>query len=149
MNSEQTIAERDQERRPATRVSPLLVWFGVLGGAAAWFVHLLVAWSVLELACISPADGPWVDNRGGSPGGLAWAFVIAGTAGPWLVTVAALSATLLARRRHRRLEEQHVLDSLTSERVPFLLLVGLLLDLFALAAITGGIVAMLTLEPCG
>lgn len=130
-------------------VRPGLLWFAVLGGPAAWLVHLVVAWGVLELSCISPAEGPWVDNRGGSPGFTAWASVVAGTAGPWLVTVAALLSCLVVHRRHRRLVEAGAVDALAAERIPFLLVLGTLLDLFALAAITGGVVAMVTLKACG
>ncbi len=139
----------DAEQVETSRVGPVLLWFGVLGGVVAWFVHLGVAWGVLELACISPAPGELVDNRGGSPGTVAWTIVAAGTAIPWLVAASALGACLVSRRRHRRLDEAGLADVLAGERVPLLLTVGILLDLFALAAITGGIVAMLTLEACG
>jgi hypothetical protein len=130
-------------------VGPWLLWFGVLGGITAWGVHLAVAWFVLEVACISPTDGPWQDNRGGSVSTGAWALVAAGTAVPWVVAVLAVVACLVVRRRTRRLAEQEEADPLASERTAFLVVLGLFLNLFAPAAITGGIVAELTLDACG
>lgn len=144
---------RDQKTlapdRNRTRIRPTTLWFGVLGGVTAWLVHLTVAWGVLELSCISPADGPWVDNRGGSPGTAAWTAVLIGTVAPWLIAAAALVTCLLLHLRRRRLAADEALDVLADERVGFLLVLGALLDVFALLAITGGIVGMLTLEACG
>ncbi len=133
----------------STAVGPWLLWFAVLGAPVAWFVHLVAAWMVTELACISPAPGELVDNRGGSPGAVAWTLVIVGTALPWLVAAASVVASFVALRRHRRAAAAGRTDPLAGERVPFLLTVGTLLGLLSLAAITGGIVAELTLEVCG
>jgi hypothetical protein len=33
------------------RAAPWLLWFGVLGGAAAWTAHTLVDWSIDETTC--------------------------------------------------------------------------------------------------
>lgn len=148
MSSHDTVTAPGR-RRPAARISPVLLWFAVVGGTVAWLVHLGDAWAVMELACISPTDGPWVDNSAGSPGTVAWVAVAAGTALPWLVGLAALVACLVVRRRHRRLLAAGDIDELAGERVGLLLTIGIYLDLLALAAITGGIVGLLTLEACG
>ncbi|MGW0435626.1 hypothetical protein ACWDV4_24180 [Micromonospora sp. NPDC003197] len=43
-------AQRLPSRR-AGLIGGLLLWFGVLGGALAWTVHLLAGWSIDELTC--------------------------------------------------------------------------------------------------
>ncbi len=137
-------------REPRTGpVRPGLLWFAVFGGITGWAVHIAVAWFTMEVACISPTDGPWQDNRGGSVDTLSWAIVIASTAGPWLVAVLGLVACLVVRRRTRRLGDRDEVDSLSGERTSFLVVLGLFLNAFALAAITGSAVAQLTLEACG
>lgn len=30
------------------------LWFGVLGGAIAWMLHLLLAYAIAEFGCVSP-----------------------------------------------------------------------------------------------
>ena len=37
--------------RLGLRAAPLLLWFGVLGGAVAWSAHTLVDWSIDETTC--------------------------------------------------------------------------------------------------
>lgn len=34
-------------------VSDLRLWFGVLGGAIAWLIHLLLAYGIAEFGCVS------------------------------------------------------------------------------------------------
>ncbi len=130
--------------RPDTRVSPLLVWFAVLGGTVAWLVHLFVAWLVMELTCLGPPQDGRL-NQGGTPEPWATWVVWASTIGPWLVALAALLVGVVLRSRLRRTDA----DVLAGGRTSFLLLVGLILDAMTLAAITGGAVALLVLEPCG
>ena len=42
------------------RAAPFLLWFAVLGGAAAWTAHLLLAWGLEEIACSPVSAGPEV-----------------------------------------------------------------------------------------
>lgn len=39
------------------RVTQATLWFGVLGGAIAWFVHLVLVYTLAEAACIT--GFPW------------------------------------------------------------------------------------------
>jgi len=148
---------RAQEKTPAPgtadrarRIPPLLLWFAVAGGPAAWAVHLGTAWSVSELACIAPTSGG-VLMHGGSLGNGARLSVWLGTLVPWLVTAAAVAACVMVtvrRRRLRELPEREGADGLAAERVSLLLVLGWFLSLMSLAAITGGGIALAVLEPC-
>lgn len=40
-----------QQTRLGLRAAPWLLWFGVLGGAAAWSLHTLVDWGLDETTC--------------------------------------------------------------------------------------------------
>lgn len=75
------------------------LWFGLLGGAVAWLVHLLLAYVIAEFGCLSP---------------LATHTLLGVTAVAWmllaatLVTLAgAVAATLVALRSDRRLRDHH------------------------------------------
>lgn len=134
------------------QIRPLLVWYAVLGGPAAWALHLGVAWSVTELACMAPSTNG-VYTHGGSLGTTATAAVWLGTVLPWLLTVAAVAACILVdiqRRRMRDLPRTTTAgpDDLARERIALLLVLGWFLSLMSLAAITGGAVALAVLEPC-
>lgn len=133
---------------PAPRVRPALAWFAVLGGPIAWAVHLAVAWSVLEIACLGARVGA-VPNRGGEPGALATTLVWVGTGVPWLVTLLALAACLVVHRRRRALLDDPAADALVTERTGLFVVVGVALALMSLAAITGGALGIWLLEPCG
>lgn len=130
--------------REQTRIRPAVLWFGVLGGAVAWAVHLLVAWSFMEVGCLAPRQG-FVLQRGAGPGSVASTVVYIATGLPWLVAAGALVTCLVLRSRARRLES----DPLTSGRLGLMLIIGISLDLMSIAAITGGAVGLLVLEPCG
>jgi len=136
-------------RADRPRLRPLLVWYAVLGGPLAWAVHLGVAWSVTELACLAPsADG--VFTHGGSLGSVPTLVVWLGTVLPWLLTAGAVGACVVVTRQRRRLtsETSPGPDDLARERVGLLLVLGWFLSLMSLAAITGGAVALAVLEPC-
>ncbi|MEX0429321.1 hypothetical protein AB3X52_17005 [Nocardioides sp. DS6] len=131
----------------AGRIPPLLLWFGVAGGPAAWAVHLGTAWSVSELACLAPSSSG-VLLHGGSLGDGARLTVWLGTLVPWLVALGAVGACALVTRRRRRLRERSEGDGLATERVSLLLVLGWFLSLMSLAAITGGGIALTVLEAC-
>lgn len=138
------IAPEDRARR----VPPLLLWFAVAGGPAAWAVHLATAWSVSELACLAPSSGG-ILMHGGSLGDGARLTVWLGTLVPWLVALAAVAGCVVVTRRRRRLRELPQRDDLAAERVSLLLVLAWFLSLMSVAAITGGAIALVVLEPCG
>ena len=116
-----------------TKVSPGMLWFGVLGGVAAWTVQLFMSWSTMELACV-----------GNGPGLAARITVWVSTGVPWLFAVAATVAVLRERTKVSDLP----VDDLAVGRVSLLTTVGLILDLFSLGIITAGGIALLVLRPC-
>jgi hypothetical protein len=134
------------------RAAPFLLWFAVLGGAAAWTAHLLLAWGLEEIACSPVSAGPKV--LGVSP--TIWIGVL--TAALAAVTVA---AGVLAWRFWRetgtadpnRHIEPEGSDPEPSERVRggrtgFMALFGLAANgLFLLIIVYGG-VSLLLLRPC-
>jgi hypothetical protein len=121
------------EPQPQAKVSPGMLWFGVLGGVVAWTVQMFMSWSTMELACV-----------GNGPGLTARITVWVSTGVPWLVTVAASVAVLRERAKIADLPA----DDLAVGRVSLLTTVGLILDLFSLGIITAGGIALLVLRPC-
>lgn len=68
----------------------LLLWFGVLGGAIAWLVHLMLSYGIAEFGCVSQFH----ELRFLGFTAVAWLEV-----GVSLLTLAvAIAATLIARR---------------------------------------------------
>jgi len=125
----------------------LLMWFAIAGGPAAWAVHLLTAWSVNELSCLSPtASG--VALHDGSLGTRSHTAVWLGTGLPWLVAVGAVGACVVLTRAHRAARREEDVEVAISERTNLLLVLGWFLSLMSVAAITGGAIALLVLEPC-
>lgn len=138
------------------RIPPLLLWYAVLGGPTAWAIHLFVAWSVMEIACLG-VPGRAVHQRGGDPGTIAWLLTGGGTLLPGLAALGAVLACAWVGRRRRRLAADaasapgagQAPDLLADERIGLLLVLGWFLSLLSLAAIVGGAAALLVLEPCG
>lgn len=139
-----TREQPDRDTTTGPRLSPVLLWFAVIGGPVAWSVHLLVSWSTMEVACLTPTPGA-VLQRGPAPGPPASTIVYLATALPWVVSVLALLVALRLRRRSRNVDA----DVLAQGRVGLLLVIGITLDLMSIAAITGGAIGLLVLEPCG
>ena len=121
------------DAQPRTKVSPWLLWFGVLGGVVAWSVQLFMSWSTMELACV-----------GNGPGMTARITVWVSTAVPWLVALAATAAVLYERSKIAKLPA----DELTTGRLSLMTTVGLIMDLFTVGIITAGGIALLVLRPC-
>lgn len=131
-------------RARTARISPFTVWYAVLGGVAAWALHLFVAWSTMEITCLGAPVGDRL-QKGGTPGGTAMTVAYAGTAVPWLVALGALLTCLGLHRKLRRTPT----DALASERTRLLVVIGIFLDVMMLAIITAGGIALAVLEPCG
>lgn len=128
----------------------LLMWFAIAGGPAAWAVHLVTAWSVNELSCLSPSSSG-VALHDGSLGAASHTAVWLGTGLPWLVAVGAVAACVLLTREHRAAQRQDGpggAETAVTERTSLLLVLGWFLSLMSVAAITGGAIAFLVLEPC-
>lgn len=123
----------------------LTLWFGVLGGAAAWGVHIFVAWSFLEVGCLGRANPDILQQEPG-PGAVASLVAYVATGVPWLVALVALLACV---RMRLRLRSARADDDARIERTALMVVLGLFLNVMALAAITGSGVGLLVLEPCG
>lgn len=124
---------RERPERREWVIGPRLLWFALLGGTAAWVTHLVFAWGLLELACLR-----------GDPGALVMTAVGLLTGVPWIVALASLASALLLRARRSRPQ----VDVFAEERVELLTFLAVFLNVLMVAAITGGGVALLVLEPC-
>jgi hypothetical protein len=136
-------ANRSSRHRTRPKVGGPMLWFAVLGGISAWALHILVAWSFLEVACLTPGRTT-VLQFGGTPGLTASLVAYVATGLPWLVSLSAFLTGLRLRSRLSREGE----DVLSGERTNLLIVIGVFLNLFALAALTGSAVGLLVLEPC-
>jgi len=136
-------ADRSSRSRNRRKVGGPTLWFAVLGGVVAWAMHILVAWSFLEVACLTPGRTT-VLQFGGSPGLTASVVAYTATGLPWVVSLLAFLSCLRLRSVLSREGE----DILSGERTNLLLVMGIFLDLFALLALTGSAVGLFVLEPC-
>jgi hypothetical protein len=121
----------------ARKFAPWLLWFGVLGGAAAWTVHLVLGWGVVELTCTSGHDEVW-----GIP--LRW-FAALLTLLPGLVVLAALAVTWRLHR-HDLADVQDAGRKI--RRAAFMAEVGLWINGLALLMVVFGGVAVASISPC-
>lgn len=71
----------------------LRLWFGVMGGAIAWLIHLLGSYGIAEFGCVSP----FRETRLWGLTGVAWLELGLGA----LMAALALAATLVAQRNKR------------------------------------------------
>lgn len=84
-----TTASTNQVSRPS-------LWFGLLGGAAAWTIHLMFAYVAAEFGCVSRFS----EHRYLGISSVAW-MVLVLTA---VTAIASAIATVVAYRSHRRLQ---------------------------------------------
>lgn len=122
---------------PATErgAGPRWLWFGVLGGAVAWVLHLMAAWLLVELGCAQ-------DRHVVLGLGLRTLTVIA-TVVPAVIAVAALVVALLAVR-----SLHHAVPQRRSRRAFFMAEVGAWLDALSLLMIVFGGAAVVSLGVC-
>ena len=73
----------------------MLLWFGALGSAVAWLLHLLLAYGIAEFGCVSP----FREVRLAGLTGVAWLEIAASL----LSLLIAAAATGIAQRSRRRL----------------------------------------------
>jgi hypothetical protein len=138
-----TASPASAEGTPDRRVGPFLTWFAVTGGVVAWVVHLMVAWSVMELSCLVRYPG-YDLQHGGDPSRGEYAVTIGAIVVPWLVALLALVACVRLRALVGRLDD----DDLAKGRLHLLVVIGLFLDAMMLAAITGSAIGLYVLDPC-
>jgi hypothetical protein len=124
----------DRAGRSGQSIGAFAMGFALLGGTAAWGVHIFFAWSLLELACLRGDVGPLVRST---------AALL--TAVPLLAAAVSLGASVKLRSRRRRVQ----LDALAQERVDLLTHLAVFLNVLAVTGIAGGGIALLVLEPCG
>ncbi|PWU45685.1 hypothetical protein DLE60_24985 [Micromonospora globispora] len=117
----------------------LLLWYGVLGGAVAWAVHLLVAWPLDELTCAAGSE-----KISAVP---LWQAVGLAVVLPGLVTAGSLAVAALAWRRTARAQSAGVQDPAFG-RSRMLAVVGIWANLLFLTIIVLGGVAVLVLPAC-
>jgi hypothetical protein len=128
--------------RPGPRVrltGGLLLWYGVLGGAVAWAVHLLAAWSLDELGCAARSE-----RIAGVP---LWQVLGVAVLVPGLATVGSLLVAALVWRRTARARSAGT-DDPALGRSRLLAVVGIWANLLFLAIIVLGGVAVLVFPPC-
>jgi hypothetical protein len=109
-----------------------LVWFGVLGGAAAWTVQLVVGSQLEENHCTRFGARYSIHTP-------TWEAAL--TAGTAAVAVAAGVAALLAYRRSRRGGDRR-------GRIGFMATSGILANTLFLALILLGGIGVSVLDPC-
>ncbi|SDZ20961.1 hypothetical protein SAMN05444365_10775 [Micromonospora pattaloongensis] len=117
----------------------LLLWYGVLGGAVAWAVHVLAAWSLDELACAAGSD-----HVSGIP---LWQALGVAVLVPALAALGSLLVAALVWQRTARARSAGT-DNPALGRSRMLAVVGIWANLLFLAIIVLGGVAVLVFPPC-
>ncbi|MFJ8579863.1 hypothetical protein [Micromonospora sp. NPDC093277] len=117
----------------------LLLWYGVLGGAVAWAVHLLVAWSLDELACARGSE-----SISALP---LWQALGLAVVIPGLVALGALLVAALAWRRTAAAQATGTTGR-GFDRSRLLAVLGVWANLLFLAIIVLGGIAVLVFPPC-
>jgi hypothetical protein len=120
------------------RLGGRLLWFAAFGGAVAWAVHLMAAWSIDELTCAAGArDVSGVPLR---------AVITIAVAIPAAVAAIALALSWRAWRRTAAAVTRGA-DRAVG-RAGLIALVGLWANLLFLAIIVLGGAAILVFPPC-
>jgi hypothetical protein len=117
------------------------LWFGLLGGPAAWALRLVVSYAFVPVACLQ--------------GWQVWLHVLSA-----LFFVIALIAALVARRRWQTLREtdektvaeqvtrEQIIDEWSWKRSRFMAHLGLLMSSFFALVILAEWSATLFIDPC-
>lgn len=129
----------DEPETPET----FLLWFGFLGGAASWLLHLVIAYGISEIACHS-------DRLAFSIAGLP-AGEFLGYGATLLAALTALTATYVAfaLRPEGVVDQVEQPGSIEAEgRSRFMAYTGIVMSgLFTLAILAGGL-GFFFLNPC-
>jgi len=127
--------------RLGLRAAPWLLWFGVLGGAAAWSLHTLVQWGIDETVCRSGHD---------EIAGIPLRPLLIGVS--VLLLLLDLAATSVSYRQWRTLREAEGADSRSAlglERAGFMALVGFVGNIVFGLMLACAIVTVLVFPVCG
>ena len=117
-------------------IGPMLLWYATLGGAILWAGHEILAWGVVELACVRGHHSViGLELR---------TFLLLVTGVPLLGSLLALGISVLARRRFAAVER----PDRRIERGHFQAEVGFWSDSLAAIIILLDGVAILVLAPC-
>ena len=109
------------------------LWFGMLGGAAAWALHLVLSYSLVPAACAA---------------GLGYLLYL-GIVGTGIIALAAVLVSWRALRLTRGMSEENGNgERLTVQRVRFMALSGIAMSAFFLAVILAQSVPILAQDPC-
>jgi hypothetical protein len=106
---QQAVANRDLRHSGISRAR---LWFGLLGGASAWTIHLFSAYAIAEFGCV----GRLAERSYGSLSVVAW-LEVALTVAMLLVAAAATAVAYRSEQRLRSLEstgQNLVADSFTA-----------------------------------
>jgi hypothetical protein len=117
----------------------LLLWYGVLGGAVAWAVHLMAAWSMDELTCAAGSA-----QISALP---LWQAVGLAVVIPGVTAAGSLAVAAFAWARMRQAQRAGTTDDAYG-RSRLLAAVGIWANLFFLSIIVLGGVALLVLPVC-
>jgi hypothetical protein len=127
--------------RLGLRAAPARLWFGVLGGAAAWTAHTLVDWSINETTC-----------RAGSTdlAGVPMRAVLIATTLAFLLLAGV--ATVVAWRQWRTLRAAEGADPLAQlrlQRAAFMAEVGFAADVVFVLILICTAIAVFVFPVCG
>jgi hypothetical protein len=127
--------------RRGLRAAPWLLWFGVLGGAAAWTAHTLVDWSINETTCRAGST-----DLAGAPMKL---VLIGTTLGFLLVAVVAMVVAWRQWRVLRAAEAEDPLAELRLHRAGFMALVGFAANVVFVLILICTAIAVFVFPVCG
>jgi hypothetical protein len=127
--------------RLGLRAAPWLLWFGVLGGAAAWTAHTLVDWSIDETTCRAGAT---------DLAGVPMKPVLIGTTLAFLL-VSVVATVVAWRQWHvlRAAEGTDQLSELRLQRAGFMALVGFASDVVFSLILVCTAISVLVFPVCG
>jgi hypothetical protein len=114
------------------------LWFGVLGGPAAWSLQLVVGYGLEEIACSSATAGDDLGGLGVEPMIATLTAVLAGVA---------LAAAAVSFRHYQAVSRGRIEDP--RGRVGFLALGGAIASALFLVIIVLGGVQLTVLDSCG
>jgi hypothetical protein len=127
--------------RLGLRAAPWLLWFGVLGGAAAWTAHTLVDWGIDETTCRAGAT---------ELAGVPMKPLLIGTTLAFLLV--SVVATVVAWRQWQVLRAAEGADRLSQlrlQRAAFMAVVGFAANVVFTLILVCTAIAVLVLPVCG